>query len=70
MKKYKNSPPIPHLMQAHQALAILNAKLVGRPGTGSYPAPSPDRTLSVVMEARGTGISIQMFVSNIQNHRG
>ena len=40
MKKKKNSPPIPHLLQAQQALALPHAKVVGCPGTGSYPAPS------------------------------
>ena len=44
MKKIKNSPPVPHLLQAQQAPAVLYAKVVGRPGTGSYPAPSPDPT--------------------------
>ena len=47
MKKYiyiKNSPPIPHLLQAQQAPALLYAKEVRRPGPGSYPAPSPDPT--------------------------
>ena len=40
MKKIhtKNSPPIPHLLQAQQAPALPYAKVVGRPGTGSYPA--------------------------------
>ena len=41
-KKKKNSPPVPHLLQAQQAPAQPYAKVVGRPGTGSYPAPSPD----------------------------
>ena len=44
MKKIKNSPPVPHLLQAQQAPALPYAKVVGRPGTGSYPAPSPDPT--------------------------
>ena len=44
MKKYENSPPIPHLLQAQQAPALPYAKVVGCPGTGSYPAPSPDQT--------------------------
>ena len=44
MRWKKNSPPVPHLMQAQQASALLYAKVVGRPGTGSYPAPSPDPT--------------------------
>ena len=43
-KKIKNSPPVLHLPQAQQAPALLYAKAVGRPGTGSYPAPSPDPT--------------------------
>ena len=43
-KKKKNIPPIPHLLQAQQAPALPYAKVVGRPGTGSYPAPSPDPT--------------------------
>ena len=44
MKKIKNSPPIPHLLQAQQAPVLPYAKVVGRPGTGSYLAPSPDPT--------------------------
>ena len=44
MKKIKNSPPLQHLMQAQQAPALPYAKVVGPPGTGSYPAPSPDPT--------------------------
>ena len=40
----KNSPPVPQLLQAQQAPALPYAKVVGRPGTGSYPAPSPDPT--------------------------
>ena len=43
-KKKKNSPPVPHLLQAQQAPALPYAKVVGRPSTGSYPAPSPDPT--------------------------
>ena len=33
MKKIKNSPPVPHLLQAQQAPALPYAKVVGRPGT-------------------------------------
>ena len=45
MKKIKqNSQPVPHLLQAQQAPVLPYAKVVGRPGTGSYPAPSPDPT--------------------------
>ena len=44
MKKIKNSPPVPHLLQAHQAPALPYTKVVGHPGTGSYQAPSPDPT--------------------------
>ena len=47
MKKHlkKNRPPVPHLLQAQQAPALPYAKeVVGRPGNGSYPAPSPDPT--------------------------
>ena len=45
MKKHtKKQPTHPHLLQAQQALALLYAKAVGRPGTGSYPASSPDLT--------------------------
>ena len=44
-KKKKNSPPVPHLLQAQQAPVLPYAKVVGRPGTGNYPAPSPDPTL-------------------------
>ena len=44
MKKIKNRPPVPHLLQAQQAPALPYAEVVGRPRTGSYPAPSPDPT--------------------------
>ena len=37
IKKY--SPPVPHLLQAQQALALLYAKVAGRPGTGSTQPP-------------------------------
>ena len=37
--KIKNGPPVPHLLQAQQAPALPYAKIVGRPGAGSYPAP-------------------------------
>ena len=48
MKKYKKySPSVPHLLQAQQALALLYAKVAGRPGTGSYPAPSPSPTAQI-----------------------
>ena len=45
-KKY--SPPVPHLLQAQQALALLYAEVAGRPGTGSYPTPSPSPTTQSV----------------------
>ena len=41
-----NKQPIPHLPQAQQAPILPYAKVVGRPGTGSYPAPSPDPNLN------------------------
>ena len=43
-EKNKKQPPIPHLLQEQQAPTLPYAKVVGRPGTGSYPAPSPDLT--------------------------
>ena len=43
-KIVKHSLPVLHLLQAQQAPSLLYAKVVGRPGTGSYPAPSPDQT--------------------------
>ena len=43
-KNKQNSPSVLHLLQAQQAPALPYAKVVGRPGTGSYPAPSPDPT--------------------------
>ena len=36
-------PPQPHLLQAQLAFALLLSRLVERPGTESYPSPSPDR---------------------------
>ena len=44
MKNIKNSPSVPHLLQAQQAPAHPYAKVVGHPDTGSYPAPSSDST--------------------------
>ena len=43
-KNKKTNPPVPHLLQAQQAPALPCAKVVGRLGTGRYPAPSPDPT--------------------------
>ena len=43
-KQKQNSSPVPHLLQAQQAPALPYAKVIRRPGTGSYPAPSPDPT--------------------------
>ena len=40
----KNSPSIPHLLQAQQAPALPYAEVVACPSTGSYPAPLPDPT--------------------------
>ena len=49
-EKYKKySPHVPHLLQAQQALALLYAKVVGRPGTGSYPAPSPSPIVNEII---------------------
>ena len=52
MKKVKNSPPVPHLLQAQQAPALPYAKVEGHPGTGSYPAPSPDPTTHSILVIR------------------
>ena len=41
---YRNSTPVLHLLRAQQAPALPYAKVVGRPGTGSYPVPSPEPT--------------------------
>ena len=43
-KEKKNSSPVPHLLQAQQIPVLPYAKVVGRPGTKSYPAQSPDPT--------------------------
>ena len=40
-KKRKYSLPAPHLLQAQQAPALPYAKVVGRPGTGSYQTQPP-----------------------------
>ena len=37
-KQPKNSPPVSYLLQAQQPPALPYAKVVGRPGTGSYPS--------------------------------
>ena len=39
-----------HPSQAQQAPALPYAEVVGRPGTESYPAPSPDPTTHVFWE--------------------
>ena len=44
MKNIKNVAYPSGPQQAQQALALLYAKVAGRPGTGSYPAPSPSPT--------------------------
>ena len=49
MKKIKKQPTVLHLLQAQQAPALPYAKVVGRPGTGSYPAPSPDPTMCTLL---------------------
>ena len=41
-QQQKHTPPIPHLLQTQKTPAQPYAKVVGRTGTGSYPAPSPD----------------------------
>ena len=43
-KNIAHASRILHLLQAQQAPDLPYAKVVGRPGTGSYPAPSPDPT--------------------------
>ena len=43
-KNKQNSPPIQHVLQAQQTPALPYAKVVGRPSTGSYLAPSPNPT--------------------------
>ena len=46
-RRKKKYPKIhPHLLQAQEALALLFFGLVERPGTESYPAPSPNPTTS------------------------
>ena len=62
-KKIKHSLPVPHLLQAQQASALPYANVVGRPGTGSYPAPSPDptshdATVWLESERRGNGMLV------------
>ena len=42
-----HSPPSPHLLQAQQAPALPYAKVVWRPGTESFQAPSPDPTTHI-----------------------
>ena len=72
-KKKKNSPPVLHLLQAHQAPVLPYAKVVGRPGTKSYPAPSPDPPPTAVVQAWGlkpappTLLSISELENRVQN---
>ena len=70
IKEYtKIRPPVPHLLQAQQVPALPYAKEVGRPGTESYPAPSPDPTTHavpffwrcLVEHARGLAVDKQSF---------
>ena len=63
-KKKKNSPPVPHLLQAQQAPALPYAKVVGRPGTGSYPAPSPDPTTHILAQLEIEGNILTKFRIN------
>ena len=46
-ERKKSKPPNPHLLQVLQALVLPVSKLVGRPRTESYPAPSPDPTIPI-----------------------
>ena len=43
-KNTKKKTAHPHLLRAQQAAALPYVKVEGCPGTGSYPAPSPDPT--------------------------
>ena len=45
------------MLQAQQAPALPYAKVVGRPGTGSYPAPSPDPTTHKMLEMKCPHVS-------------
>ena len=61
-KQNKNSPPAPHLLQARQALALPYAKVVGRPGTGSYPVSSPDPTTYILLVLSWGGSVVIIFL--------
>ena len=55
----KKKKKIAHPLQAQQAPALPYVKVVGRPGTGSYPAPSPDPTTHEckrVVDSQGVNI--------------
>ena len=60
-KLKRNSPPAPHLLQAQQAPALPNVKVVGRHGTGRYPAASPDPTTHVLINERSKLIMLIQF---------
>ena len=67
IKKKKNSPPVPYLLQAQQAPALPYAKVVERPGTGRYPAPSPNRTTHCcVWWSRGMGVACDRYMLIIE----
>ena len=64
MKNVKNySPPVPHLLQAQQALAFLHAKVAGCPGTRSYPAPSPSPATPASRSGRPDKLLNEFFIN-------
>ena len=54
-KKHPNNPH-PHLLKAHKAFALLLFKLVGRPGTESYPAQSDQPRPNEIQHGRNTDL--------------
>ena len=69
-KKGKHSPPIPHLLQAQQAPALPYAKVVGRPGPGSYPEPfarpnHPRRGLVEINAKDNSEMSLYSAIKNV-----
>ena len=62
------SPPVPHLLQTRQDLALLYAKVAGCPGTGSYPAPSPSPTTQTNRFIFGHGVLIYYLLYRFIKH--
>ena len=62
-----NCPPVSHLLQAQQAPALPYAKIVGHPGTGSYPAQNLPPSCTAYKLQMGSTFMVQ-FGTDITLH--